>query len=101
MHDFPSIPLEIRHCILSVEFVIAAVHAKAISAFVVPEGKGRGINGDPSAGTAAPLKKLAAKHNARCILNSALGVQTQSHLIRELVRLRHKNCRSASGNKYG
>jgi hypothetical protein len=70
MHDFPSIPLEIRHCILSVEFVIAAVHAKAISAFVVPEGKGRGVNGDPSAGTAAPLKKLAAKHNARCILNS-------------------------------
>ena len=47
------------------QFVIAAVHAKAISAFVVPEGKGRGINGDPSAGTAAPLKKLAAKHNVR------------------------------------
>jgi hypothetical protein len=62
---FQAFRLKLGTAYFRYEFVIAAVHAKAISAFVVPEGKGRGINVDPSTGTAAPLKKLAAKHNVR------------------------------------
>jgi hypothetical protein len=57
---FQAFRLKLGTAYFRYEFVIAAVHAKAISAFVVPEGKGRGINGDIGTDSGT-LKKACRK----------------------------------------
>jgi hypothetical protein len=57
---FQAFRLKLGTAYFRYEFVIAAVHAKAINAFVVPEGTGRGINGDIDTDSGT-LKKACRK----------------------------------------